>query len=252
MKQILKKLLPTSTLTLLCRITQRAEDTRNATRSARDVFTEIYRKEKWGGKKDRFCSGSGSTLETITEPYIDMVIRFLMSIGRDKTIVDLGCGDMDLGKRFVNYCETYIGVDVVPDLIENHKRQTWGSNVRFQCLDIINDPLPEADICFLRQVLQHLSNEEIAKILPKLEKYKVVFITEHHPTPNPDIIPNKNSIHGPGVRVYYNSGVYLNKPPFNIAENRLKLVLKVDGMGLGAGFDAGEIVTYQLENATVG
>lgn len=247
MKHLLKKILPTTIVKSLCKIQRRVDSRRNQKQSVGTVFTEIYKDKKWGESENEFCSGSGSITETIRQPYIDMINGYLQASHEGKTVVDLGCGDMEIGKRLLSHSDAYIGVDIVPEVIENHKNTNWEDDVQFYCLDIIDDVLPDGDICLLRQVLQHLSNDEILKILPKLKKYRVVFITEHYPTNNPDIIPNKDMIHGPGVRVYSNSGVYLDKPPFNIDKSHLQMTLKVPGTSLGQGFDPGEIVTYKLE-----
>jgi hypothetical protein len=223
------------------------DNQRNGKQSVKDVFSGIYNEKIWGESGHEFCSGSGSTIEKIRQPYIDLIIRYLQSSDEGQTVVDLGCGDMEIGKRLLPYSDAFIGVDVVPEIIKKHQSKNWDHEVQFYCLDLIEEELPDGDICLLRQVLQHLSNEEILRILPKLKKYRVVFITEHYPTPNSEIIPNKNMIHGPGVRVYCNSGVYLDKPPFDIPKSYVKEVLTVPGSSLGEGFDPGEIVTYKLE-----
>ncbi len=255
MKQLLKALLPKSLIHMIRRSRQRVHDSRNVSRSAREVFSEIYREGHWGTRGDRgFCSGSGSANQTITAPYIEMITGYLNAVGRDKTVVDLGCGDLEIGRNFLDLCAEYVGVDVgvdvVPDLIEQHKSFFQGHNVRFLCMDIIEDSLPDGDICFVRQVLQHLSNEQIARILAKLRKYKVCFITEHYPTDNPGIVPNKDIVHGSRIRVYANSGVYLDKPPFRIPEDCLELVLEVPGAAGDGVYDRGVIRTYKVEHAT--
>ena len=253
MKQLLKVLLPKSLIRLIKRSRQRAQDSRNASRSVREVFSEIYREGHWGTRSDGgLCSGSGSVNQSITAPYIEMITDYLNAVGRDKTLVDLGCGDLEVGRNFLDLCAEYVGVDVVPDLIEQHKSTYQGHNARFLCVDIIEDNLPDGDICFVRQVLQHLSNKQIAHILVKLRKYKVCFITEHYPTDNPSIIPNKDIVHGSRIRVYANSGVYLDKPPFHIPEECLELVLEVPGATGDGVYDRGVIRTYKVEYATSG
>ena len=66
-------------------------------------------------------------------------------------------------------------------------------------------------------------------VLPKLVKYKYIFITEHYPTDNDAIRPNMDKPHGGDVRVYDNSGVYLAEPPFELPVQTLKQVLEVPG-----------------------
>jgi SAM-dependent methyltransferase len=246
MKTLIKKLIPDSVFVFLheAKITQ--EKRRNARKTVQEVFTDIYQNKKWGGKRKQFFSGDGST-EDVIQPYVQSIIDFLKTEAVDRPkVIDLGCGDFEVGKHLIPYCSAYIGVDIVPTLIERHQCSGYGDHVTFSCMNIIDDPLPSGDICILRQVLQHLANAEIAKIVPKLEQYKVVFITEHYPSDNPQIVPNKDMVHGSGMRLYANSGVYLNHPPFNVPAQALELVLEVPGRGAAKGYDPGVIRTYQL------
>jgi hypothetical protein len=160
------------------------------------------------------------------------------------TFVDLGCGDFRVGKQLLPLCSSYIGIDIVKPLI--HRNQTTYGKVltQFMHLDIVEDELPNGDVCFVRQVLQHLSNQQIVAVLQKLKKYKWVFITEHYPTDNDAIKPNMDKVPGGEVRVYDNSGVYLTKPPFELPSQELNEVLEVPGVGLGKGNDPGVIRTF--------
>jgi len=45
----------------------------------------------------------------------------------------------------------------------------------------MNCSLPAADLYLVRQVLQHLSNEEIAKVIANLGNARRVLISEHLP-----------------------------------------------------------------------
>jgi len=217
----------------------------NTLTSRRMIFSRIYRKKIWGNDGNSFCSGAGSRKESITRPYIDKITEFLKTYGSNKPrLVDLGCGDFFIGKNFIDYGKEYIGVDIVPRLIAEHNKLSYPGHVKFRCSDIVKDELPEGDICFLRQVLQHLSNKEIAQVLPKLKKYKIVFITEHQPYRDTVFFPNKEIRHGAGTRLRFGSGVYLDQPPFNIPSSRFSLVLEVPAEDVG---HAGMIRTYKLE-----
>jgi len=74
--------------------------------------------------------------------------------------------------------------------------------------------LPAAGLCLIRQVLQHLNNEEIARTLANLKNFTWVLISEHVPV-HPKSI-NRDKPHGPDVRVRYGSGVYVEQPPFSM------------------------------------
>jgi len=129
-------------------------------------------------------------------------------------------------------------------LIEQNKARFETDRIKFACLNIIDDALPDGDVCFLRQVLQHLSNNQIQKILSKLQQYQWVFLTEHYPSDNDKIKPNIDKVHGTDIRLCNNSGVYFTEPPFSLPSSKLSLVLQVDGHGFGKDIDPGVIRTY--------
>jgi hypothetical protein len=216
--------------------------------TAREVFTDIYRNNRWGGEPGTFCSGSGSVTTTIVAPYIACIRRHFTNLGAQQlSVVDLGCGDFSVGRQLTDHCDRYVGVDIVENLIR-HNEITFGTDkISFQCLDIIEDSLPPGDICFLRQVLQHLSNEQITRILPKLDRYRWTFVTEHQPSAASLTQPNQDKPHGGDIRVHRNSGVYLDQPPFNIPRERLERVLEVPGHAAGPSeHDPGVIRTFVL------
>src|SRR5262249_41309949 len=75
-----------------------------------------------------------------------------------------------------------------------------------------------ADLCLVRQVLQHLSNHQIGAVLRKLQQYPLVMITEHYPAPDAAaIVPNKDKAAGADTRITDGSAVFLDRPPFNLA-----------------------------------
>ncbi len=158
--------------------------------------------------------------------------------------VDLGCGDFRIGKQLLPLCTKYIGADIVKSLIDYNINNYSNENISFVHLDIVDAELPLGDVCFIRQVFQHLSNRQILSILKKIENYKWVFITEHYPTNNESIVPNLEKVHGADIRAYKNSGVYLTQAPFNIPIQKIEMVLEVPGDGLGNGFDQGVIRTF--------
>jgi hypothetical protein len=178
----------------------------------KEVMIQIYQLHLWGGKEYEFYSGDGSHDITIIEPYQEVVIRFLQSFDEPLIVCDLGCGDFNVGKKFVSFTKKYLGVDIVPDLIERNKNRFQAENLSFQCLDLATDELPKGDCAIIRQVLQHLSNNEIQKILQKLSAYQYVILTEH--LPSGDFIPNKDKIASQGIRLKQQSGINLIESPF--------------------------------------
>jgi len=180
----------------------------------KDAMQQVYDLHLWGGKDFDFYSGDGSHNIKIIEPYLHSVSTFLKSHNNSLTVCDLGCGDFNIGKQLINYTKKYIGIDIVENLIERNKTLFKAENLEFHCLNIVEDELPKTDCVILRQVLQHLSNTEIQKIIKKLSHYKYLILTEHLPVGN--FTPNIDIISGQGIRIKKNSGVNLLEAPFNL------------------------------------
>jgi SAM-dependent methyltransferase len=220
-KTRIKQFLPVWFLSLYYRQLRREQVKRDSVRSAREVFSEVYKSNSWGGKRGQLYSGYGSRFAQ-AERYVGVVVDFIKQ-NNITDVVDLGCGDFEIGKHIAPACANYVGVDVVPAVIESNQKQFGGKHIRFECLDITEDTLPNADLCLIRQVFQHLSNSEIIKVLAKARKYKYLIVTEHFSNTITTI--NKDIVHGRRTRVEENSAVFLEKPPFNVAD--LELLLEV-------------------------
>jgi len=180
----------------------------------KDAMNQIYEMNLWGGNQRDFYSGTGSHDLKIINPYLKNLIAFLESYNTSLVVCDLGCGDFNIGKHLTKYSKKYIAIDIVENLINRNKNLYKADNLEFYCLDITKDELPSGDCIILRQVLQHLSNTEIQKVIKKILAYKYIILTEHLPLAN--FIPNKDIISGQGIRLKQNSGVNILEPPFNL------------------------------------
>lgn len=251
MKSLIRKFFPPFLRQLYGRFRRLRDRRKNQGRTAEEVFTDIYRTNRWGGARGEFCSGAGTTNTLIVSPYISMISEKAVIEGfLGLTFVDLGCGDFRVGRQLLPLCSKYIGVDIVEPLIKKNQVTYGTASAQFVHLDIVKDELPGGDVCFIRQVLQHLSNRQIATILKKLPRYKWVFITEHYPANNVVIQPNKDKIHGSDIRLYDHSGVYLTAPPFALPSQQLEQVLEVPGSEIGKGYDPGVIRTFLYRPGT--
>ncbi|MBU2929098.1 class I SAM-dependent methyltransferase [Winogradskyella psychrotolerans] len=191
----------------------------------KDAMQQVYDMHLWGGKDFDFYSGSGSHDANIVAPYLECVSTFLKSHNNALTVCDLGCGDFNIGKHLTKYTQRYIGIDIVENLIERNKKLFKAENLEFYGLNIVDDELPKADCIILRQVLQHLSNAEILKIVKKLPKYKYIILTEHLPEGN--FTPNKDIISGQGIRIKKQSGVDVLAAPFNLKIKKVKILNEI-------------------------
>jgi SAM-dependent methyltransferase len=204
--------------------------------STQEIFLKTYESGIWGTSGDQsnpFFSGTGSHDGTVVSTYVHAVQDFLSTFDKKQNVVDLGCGDFFVGSIVRKFCGNYIACDVVQKLIEFNKQQYKSLNVDFRALDITSEDLPSGDIVFIRQVLQHLSNEQISCVLPKLpEKYKYLVLTEHLPGAA-DFEHNLDKPAGPDIRTGIGSGIVITSSPFNIkAKNERKLCQVAESGGI--------------------
>ena len=149
----------------------------------RAIFSTIYSNSSYWGNLEGtpFTSGEGTSAAEVTDPYVDAVTALLVSFAEPPHVVDLGCGDFTVGARLRPHCGVYTACDVVSEVIESNRNRYGAAGVEFLTIDIAKDPLPQGDVVFIRQVLQHLSNADIAAVVPKLSAFAHVIVTEHVP-----------------------------------------------------------------------
>jgi len=244
MKNVIKKLIPKWFMRLYISI-------KNRTKSPEEIFTEIYNNNLWGISPDgrQYCSGFG-TIDPNIEKYIEILRNFISEF-EIKSVFEIGCGDFTIMKSILSQTDIkYIGSDIVKSLID-HLTDSYGDeNVRFIHMDAItSEKYPVADLCIIRQVLQHLSNAQISEIIRKTKKYKFVIITEHVP-----LYPKKKNddkITSGYIRLqnHNTSGVYLDATPFSLNCKKL-LSYQQDDKDYYGNRMAAVMVTSLIENNT--
>ena len=220
LKKILKIILPKFIIIFLKKKYEDYSFSKLKNFSNYNIFKKIYEEKIWTpeNKKKNFAyySGYGSHHEGFSKPYVNKVSEFLNSFDKKQNILELGCGDFFVSSKLVHLSNNFIACDVFKELIELNKKKFNNLKVDFRVLDMTKDDLPKADICIVRCVLQHLSNEMILKFIKNAEnKFKFLLVTEHYPSTE-KIIPNLNIITGPSIRLNHNSAVDLSEPPFNL------------------------------------
>jgi len=195
---------------------------RNRRQSNAERFGDIYRRKLWGGDQSAdFFSGVGSSLEVVG-PYIESVRGVLAGRPRP-AVVEIGCGDFGVGSRLTDLAGRYTACDAVPELIERNRRLFMGDNLRFVTVDAVTDPLPPGDLVIVRQVFQHLRNDQIQRIVKKLAQYRTWIICEHLPSEK-DFVPNVDILSGAGNRLAMKSGVILTERPFSIRPRSVQVL----------------------------
>jgi SAM-dependent methyltransferase len=186
------------------------------------LFSRIYHENMWGGVKGEFNSGPGSD-EFVGVEYAKVIKEYIQK-HHIKSIVDIGCGDFRIARQFITDDIDYTGIDVVPSLIANNQRLYGKSNIRFLNIDATREDIPDAALCTIRQVLQHLSNDHIRSILLKCKKYPHLIVSEHVLTGD-GVIPNLDMQADWNTRIEMNSCVMLEEAPYNA---KTELLLEVD------------------------
>ena len=88
--------------------------------------------------------------------------------------MDAPCGDCFWISKINLDIENYIGADIVAKLIEKNKKKY--PQFTFYKLDIINDPLPKADVILCRDCLVHLTIKQIKTTLHNFKKSGARFL----------------------------------------------------------------------------
>lgn len=214
----LKPWVPRAVLDLRTRYIVQRQRRRFGELSVRETFERIYAERAWGSEAGAFDSGEGSA-DAVTDSYVALVRAFIAE-HRIGSVVDLGCGDFRVGRRLAAPGVLYTGVDIVRPLIDHHRAHYANDSTRFELKNLIEDDLPSGELALLRQVLQHLSNAEIMRVLDNCRRYRYLIVTEHLPTVA-GAVANRDKPHGPDVRLYDKSGVFVDLPPFSQPARKL-------------------------------
>lgn len=173
----------------------------------KDVFEKIYSSNSW---KDSYgtSSGPGSAIECSYE-YIIFLQNYVKQ-NRIISILDLGCGDFNLMRHFNFENVEYLGLDIVTNVIDYNKKYYSKNNVKFNESNIITFSTSNVyDLVILKEVLQHLSNDNIIKLLNNITYAKKILIVNDIAEENVDCING-------GYRP-----INLNKHPFNLKCNTI-------------------------------
>ena len=170
--------------------------------SSEDVFDEIYNTNLW--ESDESKSGGGSTLEATAVMRAEL--PELIKKYNIKSMLDAPCGDYNWMKEVPKYC-SYIGGDIVHDLIKKNQELYSSEKVQFQQLDLTKDKLPEVDLVFCKDCLQHLSYEHAKDAINNIKNSgsKYLLVTSYHKT------KRNHDIHSGDYRA-----LNLHKSPFNL------------------------------------
>ncbi|MBN9132272.1 MAG: glycosyltransferase [Nitrosospira multiformis] len=142
-----------------------------------NVFEQIHARNAWQSSESR--SGPGSTLER-TEILRRELPAMLSRLGI-RTLVDAPCGDCNWRQHTAIDLDAYIGIDIVPALIEENRRRFPHPKWRFMVANLVEDDLPRGDAVLCRDALIHLSLADILRTLSNIRRSgtKYLLATSH-------------------------------------------------------------------------
>lgn len=124
------------------------------------VFETIYRKHTWGRE-----SRSGAGSEAGQTAVIAREMPSLIEEMGVRSILDAACGDYGWMSKIALDIDSYVGLDIVPEMVADNQKKYGGDSVRFLHLDITRDELPRADLILCRDCLVHMSYRDIFRSL---------------------------------------------------------------------------------------
>jgi len=143
-----------------------------------NIFESKYRRNAWGDPES--ASGAGSTLkytENVRAALPELIGKYSVA-----SFLDAPCGDYNWFRQVERKpAFSYIGADIVPELVQKNKDLYGDSANQFIQLDITKDPIPPVDMWMCRECLFHLSNRDIFRVLANLLRSEVrLFLTTTH------------------------------------------------------------------------
>ena len=146
-------------------------------KTVKEVFTTIYNECDWQSDPEvDSVSGRGSMLE-YTKNIREQLPR-VVKFENIKSLLDFGCGDLNWIKEMLPLFDRYTGVDIVDDLIQQNIDKYSNDKIKFKVANILTFDFSKYryDAILLKDVLVHLKNSHIKKVLFKIKKSRIKYI----------------------------------------------------------------------------
>ena len=134
-------------------------------REMRRVFGALHAARAWGDCES--ASGPGSTRERAAS-FLPDLVALVESLGV-RTLLDVPCGDFNWAEPLADAVGLYVGVDVVPAVVDAARRRA-SPRRRFLCRDMVRQRLPRADLVLCRDALVHLSEADVFAALANFRR----------------------------------------------------------------------------------
>lgn len=141
------------------------------TGDAKEVFTNIFKKNWWNNDESR--SGWGAELkrtESIRINLADFARRHALG-----SLLDAPCGDYNWMQHVEWPADfKYVGGDIVHDLIVENRANHPG--IEFMELDVLKDPLPRVDAWLARDLMIHFPDQAIWAALEQFRRSQISYL----------------------------------------------------------------------------
>lgn len=144
------------------------------------VFSKIYKTNHWSNEES--VSGPGSTLQntiSVREGLVQVMMTYKVT-----TLLDVPCGDFNWMKEVDFSNIKYLGMDIVPELIDRNNSNFRNENRSFQVVDLVTETVPKVDLIFCRDCLVHLSYKDAKSAIANMKQSGSTYLltttfTEH-------------------------------------------------------------------------
>ena len=149
------------------------------------VFHDIIYKVNGAFWQDHTC-GTGSLLKNTVN--VRQQLPKIIKEFSIKSMLDAPCGDFSwMSTLDINTIVDYTGGDIVSKMVAENKSNN--PNYNFIHIDVVNSDLPDVDLLFTRDLLIHLSNDDILKLIKNIANSNVKYwlVSNYTNTVNSDV-----------------------------------------------------------------
>ncbi|MCC5929013.1 MAG: class I SAM-dependent methyltransferase [Cyclobacteriaceae bacterium] len=139
---------------------------------AAEKFRFIYENNLWKGEASLSGQGSDGIQTQVLQKELPGVLK-KYSV---QSLLDLPCGDFQWMRNIDLEQVQYIGADIIEDLILKNRESFQNRQRQFLKLDLLQDPLPKADLVFCRDCWVHFSFEDIFKSIKNIQASGISYL----------------------------------------------------------------------------
>lgn len=136
----------------------------------KNLYEQVYNNNTWGDSSSKSGPGSNLVQTAVIRKEIPRLLKKLKVV----KMLDGPCGDFFWMKEIKNdlreVLKSYIGADIVPELIQSNIKRYGDEKIQFRLLDITKDDLPKVDLVFSRDCFIHFSYGQIIAALQQFKK----------------------------------------------------------------------------------